>query len=302
MKISDQGLAFVRLHEGLVTLAYRDSVGVWTVGEGFTDRSAVFEAYWLKTRGHKIQSGDAITKAECDTLVGQLMAQEYAVDIDRKAKPTKQWQFDSCASISYNCGPGSLNDGWAGLLAAGNVAGAAAAIRVYKLTGGILRSRRADEARLMESGDYGPIDMAAHGTAAAPSVSASLQDVKAYQTQLTKLGFYLGAINGNAASSSAAVRAYQKSHPDLVVDGIVGPATRASLARDMAAATVAPKATVAAVSAALGAAAVSASAGLSHWYLWAIGLGLVVLLTVGGVLVFRYRNELARGPAIGTKK
>ena len=35
--------------------------------------------------------------------------------------------------------------------------------------------------------------------------------------------------------------ACQKSHPDLVDDGIVGPATRASLARDVAAKTLPPK-------------------------------------------------------------
>lgn len=297
MPISEQGLAFVRLHEGLVTRAYRDSVGVWTIGEGFTDRSAIFEAYWLKTRGHRIQSGDTITKGECDILVGQLMAGEYAIDIDRKCKPTHQCEFDAAASISYNCGPGSLNDGWARLLAAGDVAGGAAAVRVYKLTGGILRGRRSDEARLMLAGDYGLIDMAVHGTGAAPSASISPDDIKAYQSQLAKLGFYRGAIDGAAGPASrAAVIAYQRSHPDLVADGIVGPATRASLARDVAATKVAPNTAVIAGGATVVTAVVAAASGSSNWHLWAIGIGLAVLLTVGAMLVTRYRHELSRTP------
>jgi lysozyme len=36
MKTSDKGVAFIALHEGVVTKAYRDSVGVWTIGVGHT--------------------------------------------------------------------------------------------------------------------------------------------------------------------------------------------------------------------------------------------------------------------------
>ena len=51
---------------------------------------------------------------------------------------------------------------------------------------------------------------------------------------LAALGFYAGAIDGIAGTGTrAAVLAYQKSHPDLVDDGIAGPATRASLERDI---------------------------------------------------------------------
>lgn len=293
MITSDKGVTFIAVHEGRVHKAYKDSVGVVTIGVGFTMRSRVFAAYWRSTKGHDLRLGDTITNAECDTLLKRLLDEEYTTAIVAKAKPTAQHQFDACASVSYNAGPGSLGDGWARLLAQGNVHAAAAALRVYKLTRGLLKSRRADEASLLEFGRYGPGDEVV-GTPAAPSVSTSGSDVQAYQEQLAKLGFYHGSTAGDPAASAAAVLAYQHSHPDLIGDGVVGPATRASLARDVAAMTAAPKAAVATMAAAATTAAVTAAAGSPHWHLWAIGLGLAALVAVGGSLAFHYRAEIGR--------
>ena len=36
MKISDEGLQLIKRFEGLRTTAYRDAVGVWTIGYGHT--------------------------------------------------------------------------------------------------------------------------------------------------------------------------------------------------------------------------------------------------------------------------
>ena len=230
MKISAAGEAFIAVHEGRVHKAYRDSVGVLTIGYGNTMRSAIFASYWRVSRGHDLRLGDTITTAECDMLLTKLLNEEYCPTIDAKCKPANQPQFDSAASVSYNCGSGSLNDGWARTLASGNVAEAAFLLKSYKTVGGLLVRRRADEARLMETGAYGAIDRTVIGTATAPSVSQTAFEVVAYQRQLAAISFYRGAIDGIAASSAAAVLSFQKSHPNLVSDGIVGPATRAELA------------------------------------------------------------------------
>ena len=41
MQLSDKGLAFLETHEGVVLKAYRDPVGVWTIGAGLTAASGV---------------------------------------------------------------------------------------------------------------------------------------------------------------------------------------------------------------------------------------------------------------------
>ncbi|HZP21434.1 MAG TPA: peptidoglycan-binding protein [Bauldia sp.] len=295
MNESDKGVAFIRLHEGLVTRAYRDPKGVVTIGEGFTMRSRVFAAHWRQTRGHDLRLGDTISKEECDTLVRKLLDAEYTPSIATKAKPTAQHQFDACGSVSYNCGPGSLDAAWAKKLAKGDGKGAAALLRKYKLTGGILKRRRADEARLLETGDYGPIDLSAHGTASAQSVSQTADEVKAYQQQLATLGFYKGALDGIAGQKTkVAVLSYQASHPDLVADGIVGPATRASLARDAAAKTATPKSIAAGIGTAVVAVATTSETGASHPWLSALAIGVAVAVLIGGYLAIRYRAELAR--------
>lgn len=214
MQISDNGIAFIARHEGFIDHAYRDAVGVLTIGYGFTMRSGVFSRYWRTSRGHDLMSGEILPRSEANVILKMLLDQEYTPSIDKLCKPTTQAQYDACASVSYNAGPGSLHDGWAEALAAGDVALAASRLRVYKLTGGILKSRRMDEAELLESGVYG---VALH------------QDVMKVQTQLKKLGLYTGAIDGIAGhATKAAIMEFQKSR-GLTIDGIAGPVTQSAL-------------------------------------------------------------------------
>ncbi len=76
---------------------------------------------------------------------------------------------------------------------------------------------------------------AAPPTSAAPSPTASPQpkpptyDVKAVQTKLTALGYYIGAVDAERrASFRSAVMAFQKVN-GLSADGVVGPKTLAAL-------------------------------------------------------------------------
>lgn len=84
--------------------------------------------------------------------------------------------------------------------------------------------------------------------------------------------------------------AYQSTHDDLVDDGIAGPATRASLSRDIAA-----RKRVAEIGA--GSLAVGGTAGIAAEgdpLLVGVAVGLVVLLLAGGFFAWRYRGELRR--------
>ena len=95
------------------------------------------------------------------------------------------------------------------------------------------------------------------------------------------------------AATKAAVLAYQRGHPDLVADGVAGPATQASIARDVAL----RQSVGAVVGAAAGAATVSAAAavgtGGSPLVVAAIA-GVAVLVAFGIFLALRYRDELTR--------
>lgn len=120
-------------------------------------------------------------------------------------------------------------------------------------------------------------------------------EVRAWQADLATLGFYRGAIDGIAGPDTrAAVRAYQGSHLDLVVDGIVGPATLASIARDLAARRLATAAGAATAGAGAASAAMSEAAGAGHPLLLAGLVAATVLAIAGGFLFWRYGAELRR--------
>jgi lysozyme len=286
---------FTRRHEGVVHKAYRDAGGVITIGVGFTRLSKTFDAWWQANRGHKLRLGDTITDAECDLLLGMLIAEEYAPLVAKRFAGTglTQHAFDAATDVTYNCGAGSLRWSWAGALAGGLTKTAAGRLRVTAVTAGGrkltgLVRRRAAEARLLENGDYG-----CDGAAA-----AAVTDVIEYQRQLATLGFYGGTIDGVAGPATvAAVRQFQQTS-GLVPDGIVGPATRAALGRAVEAKAAGKAVAATGGGGIVGGAAQSAvqTAG-SDWHavFTVAGWGLAcAAAALGLVLLWRYRGVILR--------
>jgi GH24 family phage-related lysozyme (muramidase) len=230
MQLSERGAAFIATHEGFVSRTYRDPAGIPTIGYGFTMRSRVFADFWTKSRGRALREGDTIAEAEARNLLRRLVQEEYGPPVFDALRPAAQHHFDAACSVAYNCGAATLKDRWAKALAAGDIAGSARLLRTTRTTAGGrflagLARRRADEAELLETGEYG----LKVGTRAASDL---IEDIKAYQTSLANLGFYRGKVDGVAGQVTlAAVVAFQKSEPSLKADGIVGPATRAALDR-----------------------------------------------------------------------
>jgi lysozyme len=232
MSVSNPGVAFIESHEGTVLKAYRCPAGVVTIGNGFTMGSRVFADFWRAKHGRGLQMGDTITREECRTILKALLDDEYGAAVKVRLGSLPQHQHDGATSVSFNCGTGALVWKWAAALKNRLVSESATLLRSTAVTAngrqlaGLVR-RRKEEARLIETGDYGVSGDPKVTTPAA--ISTAPADVKQYQEQLKALG-YAVTVNGSVLSSDAAVRKFQGDH-GLTVDGKVGPATRAALIR-----------------------------------------------------------------------
>lgn len=99
MQISKSGIELIKRFEGLQLKAYQDSVGVWTIGYGWTQ----------PVDGKKVGPGMQIDQATADRLLKCGVVQyEQGVNQLVKVKIT-QGQFDALVSFAYNLGLRSLS-------------------------------------------------------------------------------------------------------------------------------------------------------------------------------------------------
>lgn len=228
MQVSAQGRAFIARNEGFVSCAYRDAVGVITIGYGFTMRSRSFSTWWLSHHRKALALGDGMTRHQADDVLVHLLDEEYAPLVEQRFGPLPQARFDACVSATYNLGPRCLQWKWAAALAAGNATDASAKLSRTGVTAGGrklagLVRRRKEEADLLLSGSYG------QGREVTDLVS---EETREAQRLLARLGYHPGPIDGRVgAAMREAVRRFQADHPPLLVDGRVGPATSTALRR-----------------------------------------------------------------------
>lgn len=225
-RISPKGTLFIKTHEGTVTRAYKDQGGVVTIGVGFTNLSPVC-AGWFKAKwGRPLRMGDKMTEAECEQLLAQVLNHEVA-PVANKLLPDCQERFDAESSVIYNCGPGAAKWKWAQAAMQQLYATAASRLRTTAITAmGIpsngLRKRRQAEAALLEDRTYNIVSTS-HAT--------DSDDLRVVQKGLTTLGYYKGTIDGVMGPlTMGAVKNFQRAY-GLKVDGIVGNATKSTLAR-----------------------------------------------------------------------
>jgi lysozyme len=207
MTISRLGLDFVVRHEGFVSKAYRCPAGQWTVGTGFTNGSEVAVAML-----GPIGPGTTITRTANERMLAEAFAREYGPPVDAAMPGAKQHELDAGYSYCFNCGPGAMSDHWVVMWRGGFTFEAGERLKKSRVTAAGkfvqgLSNRRAAEARLLVVGDYGT------------GVTVPVDD---YRAKLRSLGY-------------DTVLAFQKHHPNLINDAILGPATRAQIDRDLAA-------------------------------------------------------------------
>ena len=92
MKTSDNGIAFIKRHEGVRLQAYLCPAGVWTIGYGHTS---------------SVKQGDRISQSQADTyLRADLRTAEQA--INKQRLNLNQNQFDALVSFVFNVGSGNF--------------------------------------------------------------------------------------------------------------------------------------------------------------------------------------------------
>ncbi|ECC3316171.1 TPA: lysozyme [Enterobacter bugandensis] len=142
MQTSEKGIALIKQFEGCKLTAYQDSVGVWTIGYGWTQ----------PVDGKPIRAGMTIKQETAERLLKTGLV-SYESDVSRLVKVgLTQWQFDALVSFTYNLGARSLSTSTLlRKLNAGDYAGAADEFLRWnkaggKVLNGLTRRREAERA------------------------------------------------------------------------------------------------------------------------------------------------------------
>lgn len=288
MRTSAAGIEQLILEEGEVLRTYRDVAGVLTIGVGLTKSSGVVIP----------KVGMTISRAESRALLGQALERNYEPAVAAAMPNAKAHEFDGGISFHFNTGAIGRAS-WVQAWKSGDRRQGRALLFQWNKAGGKvvagLVARRQREAAMIWDGIYA---LPAASSSAVLKQGATGDAVKALQDQLRKLGLYAWVSTGTYdAETVEAVRTLQRSHPNLTVDGIAGPATRAALQRQIDLQTK-TAATAASGGAGVGGVATVDSAspgvdqvvGMSAW--WLAGGILTVMLLVLAYFAWTYRDEI----------
>lgn len=142
MQTSDKGIALIKKFEGCKLTAYQDSVGVFTIGYGWTQ----------PVDGKPIRAGMTIKQETAERLLKTGLV-SYESDVSRLVKVgLTQGQFDALVSFTYNLGARSLSTSTLlRKLNSGDYAGAADEFLRWnkaggKVLNGLTRRREAERA------------------------------------------------------------------------------------------------------------------------------------------------------------
>ncbi|MCC3473789.1 MULTISPECIES: glycoside hydrolase family protein [unclassified Microcoleus] len=220
-KINQEGLKLVQSFEGLYLEAYRDPVGVWTIG-------------WGATEG--VYPGMKITVAEAEKMLQDELEKFEAAVADAVKVQINDDQFSALVCFSYNLGARSLSDSMLlKLLNEGKFQEAADQFPRWDKAGGqsllgLSRRRRAERALFLsqpweEFLHWEPERVLRLAEIGQPLVQGD--DVRQAQKALIEAGFDVGFEGADGIfgmGTDRAVREFQQ-HKGLTVDGIVGAET-----------------------------------------------------------------------------
>lgn len=127
MRVSNNGLNLIKGFEGCRLAAYQDSVGVWTIGYGWTQA----------VDGKPVAKGMTITQQKADDLLKQGVIQYESGVHGLVTVQLNQNQFDALVDFTYNLGVNALKGSTLlKKLNAGDYAGAANEFPKWNKAGG----------------------------------------------------------------------------------------------------------------------------------------------------------------------
>lgn len=101
MKIDLEGRKFIYSEEGVRLKAYKDVVGIPTIGVGFT--------YYPGT-GKKVEMGDTITQGQCDDIFTHIISTYEQAVTDAVKITLNQHQFNALVSFTFNVGTAAFKN------------------------------------------------------------------------------------------------------------------------------------------------------------------------------------------------
>lgn len=223
MHTSTRGVAFLERHEGVVLKAYRDPVGIWTIGAGLTKASGVVVP----------KSGMKITRFEASRLLQAALKRNYEPAVAKAMAGAKQHEFDGGVSFHFNTGAIGRAS-WVAAWRDGNWQEASRRIRLWKKGGGKvlpgLVRRRGEEFALIKAGIYEGVPPAAGSDTGFARIVVPLSEDELEQVRAAfdTLGYRPGSAPAGILRGS--VMLFQRDH-DLTIDGIIGRATLSTLQR-----------------------------------------------------------------------
>ena len=135
MDLSPLGRAALAAREGCRLRAYRDSVGVWTIGRGHTSAAGP----------PAVTDGLCLTQAEADALFAADLRPYVAGVRAALAKPVPQPFFDACCSLCFNIGqPNFAHSSVVRLVNAGDLPRAVEAFLMWDRPAAILTRRQGE--------------------------------------------------------------------------------------------------------------------------------------------------------------
>lgn len=182
-------------HEGIVTEAYKDSVGVWTWSVGITDASGhkVFPRY--KDKPQPLE--------HCIGVYLWLLREKYLPPVLAAFGPHDPSEAQLGAALSFHWNTGAIaRASWIGRFVKGDIAGARASMMEWARPKEVLERRRKEQALFFDSKWSGDGTTLVHGVA-----KPSYQPARGQRAQVRAL--VEGLFADNAQASPAPVSARQ---------------------------------------------------------------------------------------------